>query len=91
MPSSDLSGDKSGRPRLNKGKLAARSKAARKSRPHIIRHQRAAPLTPADPVVLQSFADLQLARAVANQHRAQHFERRAWSYLMQYLTREQRD
>jgi hypothetical protein len=45
-------------------------------------------LTPADPTVTQLFADLQLAWAVADQdrHRAQHFERRAWSYLVQYLT-----
>ena len=47
-------------------------------------------LTPADPTVTQLFADLQLAWAVAEQDelraRSQHFERRAWSYLMEYLT-----
>jgi hypothetical protein len=70
-----------------------KNRPQREKRPPILPHRRRrqgvkADLLPADPVVTQLFADLQLARAVANrdQHRAQHFERRAWSYLMQYLT-----
>ena len=44
---------------------------------------------PADPVVVQLFADLQLAKwARANsksKHEAKAFERQAWSYLIRYL------